>query len=313
MHLHIDQSDISGTVNLANPKAVADAVCNILARRYDAFIEAPVRQGFIDIADAFFGRYAGLLPCDTPYHDLRHSLSTALVMARMVDGYEISHGDDLPELGCEKGCIAVLLALFHDIGFLRRNSEINMNGACLVHEHEQRSVDFVQTYLAQGVFADYAPQAALIHATNFDQPITETLSGQSPEFFIMGQMLGTADLMSQVGGRYYLERCRDFLFKEFTAAGVDRSTSANGEVTILYATPEDLLRKTPGFFEHVVKRRLDIDFAQAYRFIAPHFGGDNPYLRGIERNMSFLREMIQRNDFSSLQRKPASLMPLSAP
>jgi hypothetical protein len=306
---HIDQSDVTGTVNVASPKAVATAVCTILARRYEGFCEAPVRQCFADIEDAFWGLYPGLLPCDTPYHDLRHALSTSLLMARMVDGYETVHAASASGLGCDMGTVAVLLALFHDIGFLRRDDEAQLNGASLVHDHEQRSVDFMRTYLAHGPFARFADQAELIHATDFAQSISVTLSGQPPASLLMGQLLGTADLVSQISGRYYLERCRDFLFAEFVAAGVDRVIEASGEVTVLYATPEDLLRKTPGFYEHVVKRRLEQDFAQAYRYIAPHFGGDDPYSRGIQRNLNCLNDMIQRNDFSSLRRKPVPLMP----
>jgi hypothetical protein len=308
MPIHMDQRDFAAGIDLASHKAVADEVCCILAQRYDAFAPDPVRQAFIDIEDAHAGRYPGLLACDTPYHDLYHALSTALLMARMVDGYEASHGADLPAFGCDLGCVAVLLALFHDIGFLRRESEAHLNGARLVHDHEQRSVDFVQAYLANGVFADHAARAGLILATNFNLPIHECLSGQPAEFLLMGQMLGAADLVSQVGERYYLERCRDFLFDELTAAGADRRISADGSETVYYSTPEDLLRKTPEFFEHVVKRRLDVDLAQVDRFISPHFGGDDPYARGIQRNMAHLRDMIQRNDFSRLQRKPASLL-----
>jgi len=108
---------------MVNPKAVADAVCAILAKRYGSDLDSLVHQAFVDIEDAFWGRYPGLLSCDTPYHDLRHSLGTALLMARMVDGYEATHGVDLPALGRDKGTLAVLLALFHDIGFLRRYDE----------------------------------------------------------------------------------------------------------------------------------------------------------------------------------------------
>jgi len=295
---------------MVNPKAVADAVCAILAKRYGSDLDSLVRQAFVDIEDAFWGRYPGLLSCDTPYHDLRHSLGTALLMARMVDGYEATHGVDLPALGRDKGTLAVLLALFHDIGFLRRYDEAHLNGACLIRDHEQRGVEFMRVYLARGFFARFAEQAVLIHSTNFARPIVDTLNGLPHELFIIGQMLGTADLVSQIAGRYYLERCRDFLFREFVAAGVDRSISPTGDIIVLYDTAEDLLRKTPDFYEHLVKRRLDEDFGQVFRYVAPHFGGEDPYALSMQRNLNYLREMIRRDDFSSLRRKPVPLMPL---
>lgn len=308
----INQSDVTGTVNMANPGAVADAICNILERRYEDFDEVLLRDGFLDIEDIFWGRMPGLLPCDTPYHDLRHSMSTALAMARMVDGYEAVHGGDGPALGAELATLGVLLALFHDVGFIRKLSEAGINGACLIREHEQRSVDYMRGYLAAGPLARHAELAELIHATNFAKCTCEILDGLPPRLVDLGKMLGTSDLISQIAGRYYLERCRYFLFQEFVAAGADRTISPSGDVVILYPTPEDLLRKTPGFYEHLVKPRLDGDFSKAYRYIAVHFGGDDPYATSIQRNLDFLRGMIERNDFSRLTRKPVPLMPLPA-
>jgi hypothetical protein len=312
----VNQSDVTGTVNMASPEAVADAVCNILGRRYEDFDEVVVRDGFLDIEDIFWGRRAGLLPCDTPYHDLRHSMSTALAMARMIDGYEASRGGSGPAqgsaLGSELATLGVLLALFHDVGFIRRLSEAGINGACLIRNHEQRGVDFMRGYLAAGRFAHFAELADLIHATDIARCTCDILDGLDPELVALGKMLGTSDLISQISGRYYLERCRHFLFHEFVVAGVDRTTSPSGQTVILYPTPEDLLRKTPGFYECLVKPRLDNEFSRSYRYIAAHFRGDDPYARSMQRNFDFLRGMIERNDFSRLRRKPVPLMPPSA-
>jgi hypothetical protein len=307
-----NQSDVTGTVNMASPGAVADATCSILASRFTGFDEVVLRDGFIDIEDIFWGRYPGYLCCDTPYHDLRHSMSTALAMARLVDGYEAIHGAEAPVLGGELATLGVLLALFHDVGFIRKLSEAGTRGACLIREHEQRSVDFMRPYLAQGPLAKYAELAELIHSTNFARNTNDTFKGLAPLLVDLGKMLGTSDLISQLAGRYYLERCRYFLYEEFVIAGTDRMTNANGETVILYATPEDLLRKTPGFVDHLVKPRLENDFSHAYRYIAAHFGGDDPYARAMQRNQDFLRGAIADNDFSRLARKPVPLMPLSA-
>ena len=300
--------DITGQVNLTRPLDVADAICDILQARYPGFDSAYVRQAFCDIEAAFWGRYPGLLRCDTPYHDLRHSLSTALLMARMVDGYERSRGSDLPSLNAAAGTLAVLLALYHDIGFLRRKDEVTLNGAMLTQGHEQRSADFTRNYLAGGPLAGLAERAELIHATNFAKPIDELLRDLPPDMVILCQMIGTADLVSQVAGRHYLERVQHFLYGEFVIAGLDRMTTPAGNQVVLYASAEELLRKTPGFYEHVVRKRID-SFGAPYRCVAAHFGGDNPYERGMQRNMDYLKELIGRNALSSLARKPVALMP----
>ncbi len=295
--------------DLGNAGNFADAVCKILDRCYPNFDPSFVRKGFADIEDAFFGRFPGLLACDTPYHDLRHSLDTALVMARMVDGFELAHGADEPALGVSEGCLAVLLALYHDIGFLRKETESDICGSSLAHDHEQRSVDFMRTYLAKSPFPEFASQAQLIHATNFAVPISQTLSGLPQQLLVIGQMLGTADLLSQMSGRYYLENCRDYLFQEFAAAAADPSESPTGEEVIVYPTPEDLLRKTPIFYEQVVRLRLEEDFSHMYRYLAPHFGGVDPHMQGMQRNLAFLNDLIARNDFSLLHRMSKPLMP----
>ena len=306
-----NQSDVTGTVDLTHPAEVTAAVCRILLKRYpDTRIEF-IRQAFADIEAAFWGRYPGLLPCDTPYHDLRHSLATSLLMARMVDGYEAARGADMPVLDADQACLAVVLALYHDIGFLRRPAEADTHGACLIHQHEQRGVDFMRTYLAQGPLAQLSPQAGLIQATNFAKPLDELLVDLPPAMVLLCQMLGTADLVSQVAGRYYLERCRYFLFEEFVIAGANRTVTPEGKTVILYETPEDLLRMTPGFFETMVKQRIE-NFGAPYRCVATHFGGENPYDVGMQRNIDFLKDLIANNDFSRLARKPIPLMPSPA-
>lgn len=299
--------------DLIDAASFANAVCQILGNRYPEFDEATVRKAFGDIEDAYFGRFPGLLACDTPYHDLRHSLDTSLVMARMVDGFEISCCEPTQTLKAEEGCLAVLLALYHDVGFLRREDEAALHGASLVHEHEQRSVDFMHDYLRKGAFSHLSSQAALIHATDFAKPIAETLMGLPRQWLLIGQMLGTADLLSQISGLHYLQNCRDFLYQEFAIAGVDKKTMPSGETIVLYASPEDLLRKTPQFYEHVVRKRLEEDFEQVYRYLVPHFGGDNPHILGMQRNMAFLHALIQRDDFSALGRDSILQMPVTKP
>ena len=122
--------------------------------------------------------------------------------------------------------------------------------------------------------------------------------------------LGTADLVSQIAGRYYLERCRHYLYCEFVIAGADRKTGPGGETIMLYESPEDLLRKTPDFYKYLAKKRLEGDFDLVYRYVARHFDGDNPYERGMPNNLGYLDELITRNDFSALSRRPVPLMPL---
>jgi hypothetical protein len=297
-----NKNDVADSVDLCDTQAVADAVCVIAGRRYVGFDAKPLRQGFDDMERACSGCYPGLLTCDTPYHDLRHFLDTALLMARLVDGYEMRGNVESP-MSADQFGVAVLLALFHDVGLLRRADEAHLQGASLTGDHERRGVDFMLHYLARGPLAPYAEQAALIMVTDMTYPTSESLGGMPVIQVRMGQMLGTADLLSQMSSRYYLEDCRDGLYREFVIAGFNRTVLANGETHVLYDSPQDLLRKTPAFFENIVKKRLERDYAQVYRHLASHFGGDDPYLRGMYRNLAYLDQLIARNDFSDLHRQ----------
>lgn len=297
------------TFSLPETAAAFEIVCKIFDAIYPGFNEVAIRRGFIDIENAFYGRYPGLLECDTPYHDLRHALDSAVLMARMLDGYQISRAVDAVHLDMDAGCLGLLLALFHDIGFLRRDTELHMQGAHLARIHEQRSVDFMQDYLAHSEFARYAEKSRLIHVTDLSKPVADTLAGLSAEFLVIAQMLGTSDLLGQISGRNYLENCRDYLFQEFVIAGLNRVSSANGGVVVLYETSEDLLRQTPVFYERVVHNRLEIDFGRVYCCLTFHFGGDDPYTLGLLRNLAFLNELIASNDFSRMHRIPMPLIP----
>ncbi len=303
------QSDVTGTVDLTRPADVCATVVATLRKRFPDINVACLEHGYRDIEAAFWGRYPGLLACDTPYHDLRHSLATSLLMARMIDGYAAAPTAGGPQFDAAHASLATLLALYHDIGFLRRNEEGRINGAMLIHDHEQRSVDFMRDYLAQGSLARQADGAELILATNFSASLDDLLAGLSPARQLISKMLGTADLVSQVSSRYYLERCRYYLYGEFVIAGADRLVRPDGTTQMLYDSGEDLLRKTPGFFEHVVRKRIE-GMGDMYHCVAAHFGGDDPYERGMRRNMAFLKEIVASGDFGRLARRPIPLMPL---
>ena len=307
------QRDITGTVNLEDATAVADACIELLSGRYgeDAIHTSLLRDAFEHVRGAFWGEHPDWLPCDTPYHDLRHSLDTALVVARMADGFEIAHNVGAgPALGPEESTIAVILALMHDTGFLRERTLGAINGASLMRDHEARSVRFAHAYLSRSALAECADQAALIQSTNFSHSAHSAADGLPTQYIAIARLIGTADLLAQLADRCYLEKCYHFLYEEIAAAGLDRLCDTSGRVVkMLYSSPDDLLRKTPEFYEQVVTPRLEEDFAHAYRYLELHFRGSDPYMAAVQHNIAHLRRLIKRNDLSSLRRRPRALMP----
>lgn len=303
--------DITGTVRMDSAAAVHDAVAMLLVGRFPSneLHLAFLRRSFDDIEAAFWGNYPGYLRCDTPYHDLRHSLDTALLMARMVDGYQIVHDKQANRLSSTEATLAVVLALYHDVGFLRRHDESHLQGAQLMLQHENRSVAFVRHYFAGTPLASYADSAELIHATNFTHATADVLHGHPVQQVAIAKMLGSADLISQLADRCYLERCRDFLYQEFSLAGADRMQDANGHETVIYRNGLELLAKTPGFYDRLVKKRLEQDYSGIAHMLEQHFAGANPYQASITANMDYLRQLIAQDQLNDgLRRHPQPLL-----
>src|SRR5688500_9309873 len=120
-------------------------------------------------------------------------------------------------------------------------------------------------------------------------------------------MVGTADLIGQMSDRMYLEKVRKFLYEEFVLGKIARERLPDGHEVVRYASPEDLIIKTPGFYEYVARTRIHKKLGAADRYAEAHFDGPSLYQSEIDRNMDFLRETIETADFNRLRRTCYSL------
>lgn len=296
-----DEYDPTGEVNLQDPAAVAATIGRILVSLYgSAYDAALLSRAIADLVDAYRGGYPGLLRCDTLYHDLRHALETGLATARLIDGHARAPQTALQDrIGADDAMLCVLLGLYHDIGLLRRHDEAHLWGPVLIPVHEERGVEFMRAWLAQTPLAPQADRASLIMPTKLiyhmppDWPAADRLQAS---------LIATADLLSQFADRCYLEKCRDFLFEEFRAFGLAGKTDSP------YPDRETLLRKTPEFFANTFRDRLENEFGGAYRFMEAHTGNGNPWQQAIERNLSFLGEVVAAREFSRLKRRPRTFI-----
>jgi hypothetical protein len=223
-------------------------------------------------------------------------------MARLIDGYERSCSP-ADRLGPRRAILGVLVALLHDAGYLKRVSEIHVeNGAVFTKVHVSRSADFISAYLPQLGFAAEAPLAArLVHFTGYEMDIDDIRVDEAKDRMV-GYLVGTADLIGQMSDRMYLEKCREFLYREFVWANIARETLPDGREVVRYASAEDLIIKTPGFYEYVARNRIDRKLDGVDRFAASHFDGPNLYQSEIDRNMQFLRQTIETADVGRLRR-----------
>jgi hypothetical protein len=302
MQDRLNHHDVTNRINVEDPDQVRDAVVRLFGARYPGSDLAPLARAFDDFRALFEGRFPGYLACDTLYHDLRHTLDMTLAMARLIDGHDRSNAP-ADRLGPRRAMLGVLIALLHDSGYLKRNSETQVpNGAVFTKVHVSRSANFIAAYLPQLGFASEAALAArLVHFTGYEMEIEDIRVDESKDR-MLGWMVGTADLIGQMSDRMYLEKCRDFLYQEFIWGAVARETLPDGREVVRYASPEDLILKTPGFYEYVARSRIERKLGGVERYAESHFDGPNLYQSEIDRNMHFLRHLIETADFGRLRR-----------
>jgi hypothetical protein len=60
-----------------------------------------------------------------------------------------------------------------------------------------------------------------------------------------------------------------------------------------FSSAEDLMQKTPAFWDKYVQNKLNRDFSGVYRFLNdPYPYGQNEYLQRIEANIAKLRQRL---------------------
>jgi len=302
MNMRRNEYDVTNRVNVETADEVRDAVLGILAARYPGEDLAPLRRAFEDMKALFTGHYPGYLACDTLYHDLRHTLDMTLATARLIDGHDrVCAPAD--RLGARRAMFGVMVALLHDSGYIRRDSESSVeNGAVFTKVHVSRSAEFLRSYLPSIGFAPEANTAAqLAHFTGYELDI-EQIGIKDPTDHMLGCIIGTSDLISQMADRQYIEKCRDFLYREFVWGGIAREVEPDGREIVRYASATDLVIKTPGFYQYLARPRIERRLRGVDRFAEAHLDGPNLYQQEIARNMDYLRETIERGDFERLRR-----------
>ena len=298
--------DVTNQVDVSEAASVCDAVCEILHGVYPKTDLSPLRQAFEDVHRLFHGEYPTYLPCDTLYHDMQHTLDMTLALCRLIDGHERSV-TTAERIGPERAILGIITALFHDSGYIRHvHDHRHFNGAEYTQVHVTRSADFLKRYMHKIGLGEHAQLAAqMVHYTGYEVS-ADLIRLPDAKTHLVGHMLGTADLIAQMSDRCYLEKCRDRLYPEFVLGGLDVKLDANGNATVIYTSAEDLLRKTPSFYENEVDNRLNKVFGEVYNYEVAHFDGkDRHYIHALGKNQAHLKQVLAKNDFSLLRREPA--------
>lgn len=306
MNFRRSEFDVTNRINTTDPVCVKLEVDRIFRSLYARPTAVTLNRAFDDMARLYRGDFPGYAKCDTGYHDLQHVLEVTLAMARLLDGYERSRGEDsrhIPERLFELG---VVCALYHDIGYIRRVGDTkHRNGAEYTRVHVSRGARFLKGYMPVLGMPEYAHVAGqIVHFTGYERPVA-SIRVPDPIFKLLGSLLGSADIIAQMSDRCYLEKCRDRLYPEFVAGGIARTRTERGEEQVLFESGEDLLRKTPGFFRNA-SQRLDVDLGGTYRFAQSHFGGQNLYMDALKQNIRFVEKSSQAGAITLRRQAPST-------
>jgi len=295
--------DVANDVNVTDPAAVGEAIENIFLDLYPDASTTILRNAFNDISRMYRGEHPDYAPCDTGYHDLQHIMDVTLASARLMDGYERSQSKG-KALGKELFVFGILMALFHDSGYLRkRGSEDHRQGAEFTLVHVARSENRLKDYLPKAGMEELSEATPVVHYTGYEVPI-ERIQVDSPAYRAIGNLVASADILAQMSDRCYLEKCYDRLYNEFVLAGIARQRDGSGNEQVIFASPKDLVIKTPGFYRGA-KKRLNQSLNGVYQYAEKHFSGQNLYVEAVEKNILFAEYMIDHDaDIGMLQRTP---------
>lgn len=293
--------DVTNKVNVTDPVAVCEEVCTLFASVYPKASIRPVLRAFDVSTSLFRGEYPGYRPCDTPYHDLQHTLDVSLTMARLLHGHESGRGKG-SRLGPELTRLGIIISLFHDAGYVRRIADRRHgNGAAYTDRHVTRSGKFLAGFLPEIGMGEMIPLTRrLVHFTGYEMAVP-AIPLRDPVQRTLGKLLGSADLLAQMSDRCYLEKCRDRLYPEFVAAGLAGNRAVHGP----YRSPEELIFKTPQFFTHVLHERLENVLKGVHSYARVYFLPQKDLYRdAIEGNLSYLQRVVEARDISMLRRNP---------
>ncbi len=278
-----------------DPDIVWRKAAEIIGRMHPAFDFSLARALFDDVVLLFRGKYSGYYPIRTPYHDLPHTMDAFLCAVRLMHGVQISG----TPLSGHDVTLVMAATLLHDIGYAQlRNGKETGTGAQYTREHIERGIEFMRGYLgSRNLPATLANDLEpMIRCSDPSLPLVN-ISFPNASIRLLGQIVGTADLVGQMADRNYLEKL-SALYLEFEEGNVGN-----------YRSPYDMLCKTHEFYT-LIQSRLDHDFSGVYKHLTSHFRettgtARNYYMEAIEHNMTHLAQLEQlgEENYESLLRR----------
>jgi hypothetical protein len=274
-------------VDTKNPTVVADAV-------KAAFAAVSVQRSFplldrlfADVTNMFSGKYPGYLSIDMQYHDYEHTLQATVCLIHLLEGRHRS--GDKPVLTQRDWELAVMAVLLHDTGYLKHADDREGTGAKYTLIHESRSCEFARDYLSTlAVKPDEIEDVcSAISCTGPHNKISR-MTFHREEARVITFLLVTADYLGQMSAPDYVEEL-PYLFDEFKEAFEFEHVP---EQKRSYHEINELLEKTPRFWENYVRPLLDFEAGGVHRYLTTA-GRPNPYLQAVDANIEAVRRLVR--------------------
>ena len=296
-----NEFDVTDRVNTTAPEEVSGEVFRIYQNLYQRDDPDNLVQAFEDVTRLYRGEYPGYRACDTSYHDIQHVLDVTLAMARLMDG--CVRTTNATVLNDRLFRFGIITALYHDCGYIRHHDDTRHdNGAEYTKTHVSRGGRFLEDYLVKVGMPEFAPAASrTLHFTGYEVQVERIRI--EPQFRLIGNLLGSADILAQMADRCYLEKCHDRLYPEFVSGGIARQPKPDGGEKVIFESAAHLIFQTPRFYESAQKR-LNVDLGGYCNYVEKHFGGENLYFTELEKNINHARKVADREDVSLLRRQP---------
>jgi hypothetical protein len=237
--------------------------------------------------ECFTGNYHDYQPVDAHYHDLEHTLQGTLCMTRILLGRHGAGAEPVISRRCFE--LAVIAILLHDSGYLKKRDDVMGTGAKYTVIHVDRSADFAAELLSEKGYrpADISAVQHMIKCTGINAHL-EAIPFQTEEERIAGYALATGDLLGQMAAEDYVDKL-PVLYSEFAEAA--QFTKDRHQFVASFSSADDLIDRTPRFWENFVLAKLKTDFLGLYRYLnKPYPDGPNWYINKIEANMDRLRK-----------------------
>ena len=274
-------------VNFDNPAEVAEFVVAKFGVLYPTADRRLLMRIFRDVVELFEGRTPAYAAIDLKYHNLRHTMMATVCMALILEGQHAAGNEHLRDRDFELAIAGVLL---HDSGYLKLKTDAEGTGAKYTFCHILRSCAFAASYLPE-IGATDGEIESVLSAINCTGPNSEIgrLRFRDPVSKVVGCSLATADYLGQLADPHYPDKLGE-LYAEFK----ESDTFANVPVEErIFKSEDDLICRTPAFWNHFVMPKLESDFQSVFRFLErPFHSGMNSYLAAIEKNFEVIEKRI---------------------